>query len=154
MRNRYTRLTLFIVYRRRAASFVRRQGNTFTGLVSIFQYKRSAELIFRVASRERDRRPRFRRDRDTAVHCFYGREIGTPPNCARLLQLLLAKELRTRRKGGTQRRLGDCFFLFPLPPPSRPLLQTHFRYKFSRKCNGSDLQSAANWPEAVMIRCQ
>lgn len=29
-----------------------------------------------------------------------------------------------------------------------------FRYKFSRKCNGSDLQRAANWPEAVMIRCQ
>lgn len=59
------------VYRLSSASYVRTKTGEYVyrPRVSIFQYKRSAQLIFRVASRERRPPPPFR-DRDTAGALF------------------------------------------------------------------------------------
>lgn len=139
----YTCLTLFIIRELRSR---RRQGNTFTCVAYRFSNTNGVELIFRAA--ERTRRSPFR-DRDTACIVFMAAKLERLPivrNYSNYHRRIVAKRLRNGRKRNAETGwLREASF----SPP-----QAYFRYKFSRKCNGSDLQSAANWPEAVMIRCQ
>lgn len=76
----------------------------------------------------------------TVAHCFYRREIGTSPNCARLLQL---PSVAKRLMRGPERRDGWCGSCLP---PHTSDINSH---ESVTEAICSELA-----PEAVMIRCQ
>lgn len=109
----YTRSILFIIYRPQT-SLERRQENTFTHVAYRFSNTNEWNLFFEQRHKRGSRIVLVISRSRRVVHCFYRREIGTSPNCARLFQLPPVARM-LKREWERRGRLWGGSFLRVLP---------------------------------------